>query len=134
MRLRSIRSNRWLALPVTALLLALVGAPVLSRMDCLMSGHSTFAIGNMEDCCPHDGDADEPTLRAVCCELAQTAPEKADYLRHSIATIDLQVVAADAPLLTLTPESSAPARHALASRPPPLSAPLRLSRLGLLLL
>src|SRR4030095_6384439 len=37
--LASIRKKRWTAGTAMALLLALVTAPAISRMDCLMSGH-----------------------------------------------------------------------------------------------
>ena len=134
MILRSIRSNNWLALPVMGLLLALVAAPMLSRMDCLISGRSTFAIGSMEDCCPLDEHGGQATIDATCCEYAEASPVKDGYLPSMPVGIDVQTMMALAPLFAVIPEAGKTLIDPLASRPPPLAVPLRLAHISRLLL
>lgn len=58
------------------LLLFLVGTalPAVSRMTCLMSGHSALTVGQAEGCCPEEAPAAGPAVRPVCCEVLTAKP------------------------------------------------------------
>lgn len=120
--------HKWITYLVVGLFLVATNGMTISRMTCLKGGHSVVSLGVMVGCCPEEGDgSDAPAYRAICCELALVKGERDSYIPNigtddHIATIDLWHCVADVSLL-------APVHNVtwLASRPPPLSAPDRLT-------
>lgn len=114
------------------LLLAGTALPMLSRMTCLMSGHSELRIGQPQDCCPPGDPCGEDELDATCCVFQQVMPLEERCVPAGMAPEILS------PMMDLghPAPTHRPADVQVAARPcvkgPPLSAPERLSRLQLL--
>jgi len=70
---RLLHRNRWATLSVVVLLLFATSGMALSRMTCLMSGHSILALGMLEDRCPEPERSDGSTIAPVCCVFGQAA-------------------------------------------------------------
>ncbi|MBK8613383.1 MAG: hypothetical protein IPN85_07790 [Flavobacteriales bacterium] len=58
------------------LVLFLVGTalPAVSRMTCLMSGHSELSVGQAEECCPDEAPTTGSSVKPVCCEVLTAKP------------------------------------------------------------
>ena len=131
---RFLHRNRWFTLSVVALLMFATSGMMLSRMTCLIGGHSTLSIGLIEDCCPDRELSDFATVAAQCCDVGQTDQLDINFVGHGsldLIAILLDVEAAPSTLIT-SPEPVTPAW--LESRPPPEEAGDRLATLGSLLI
>jgi hypothetical protein len=130
---RFLHRNRWATLSVVALLMFATSGMMLSRMTCLMGGHSVWALGLIEDCCPEE-EHDMATISAVCCEFGQTSAFKEAFVGHAgIDLVGLLLCLDAAPFSVLTLPEPAPLAW-LESRPPPAFAGERLATLGSLLI
>jgi len=114
------------------LLLFLLGsaAPAVSRMDCLVSGHSEVTVGYAEECCPEEGDAQGPTIKAVCCEVLTAEPGKQPFAPQPPVLVPdqpalVQVLGVHVPAVVL----HRPGVH-IAHRPPPPALAERLAEVG----
>ena len=68
---RLLLRHRWATYLVAGLVLFATSGTTLSRMTCLMGGHSVWSLGAAADCCP-EGEAHEgASIKALCCELSQ---------------------------------------------------------------
>jgi|SoiMethySBSTD1v2_1073268.scaffolds.fasta_scaffold4119134_1 hypothetical protein len=125
--------RRLLAFSLMGLALGASAAPVLSSMTCVMSGHRVLAIGSIDDCCPDKQTPGRPVIEATCCAFAQAVPVKEDYRPEPpIALAGLDHVS---PVFQASMDIDADLfAERIITRPPPLSAPLRLSRISLYLL
>ena len=63
------------------LLLATSGITV-SRMSCLISGHSELSLGIADDCCEDEGHKGT-SVEATCCDLEQAGTDRLDVLPAS---------------------------------------------------
>lgn len=126
----SIRRKHWLAIPAVLLLLALIGAPAISRMTCVMSGHVSYAVDGDFSCCADDGPTDGSAIRATCCDFAQVSPEKAYYVLHAPVTFLADISPGELPFIPVPGVRSSAASAWLDSRPPPLPQRSRLARIG----
>lgn len=111
------------------LLLAATAMPMLSRMTCLMSGHSELRIGQPQDCCPPGDACGDEEVGATCCVFQQVMPleERCVPAGHSPEPTVHTV-----PLGYLQPavrHSGGPLPVSPCVKGPPLSAPERLSHL-----
>ena len=52
----------------------------LSRMTCVISGHSVVALGMMEDCCPEPENAAGAMISPVCCEFVQAGGDALPFV------------------------------------------------------
>ncbi len=52
----------------------------LSRMTCVISGHSVVALGMMEDCCPEPENAAGAMIAPVCCEFVQAGGDALPFV------------------------------------------------------
>jgi hypothetical protein len=131
---RFLHRNRWATLSVVALLMFATSGMMLSRMTCLISGHSVLALGLIEDCCPEEHH-DMATISAVCCEFGQTSLFESTFFGHAGPDIEALLLCLDAaPIAVLTLPEPAPLAW-LESRPPPaFFAGERLATLGSLLI
>ena len=130
---RFLHRNRWATLSVVALLMFATSGLMLSRMTCLISGHSILALGLLEDCCPEE-DHDMATISAVCGEVGQTSVFEGTFVGHSGPDLVALLLCLDAaPFTVLTLPEPAPLAW-LESRPPPAFAGERLATLGSLLI
>lgn len=66
-----ILRHRWASLLVVGLMLFATSGMALSRMTCVISGHSVVALGMLEDCCPEPESAEGAMIAPVCCEFVQ---------------------------------------------------------------
>ena len=130
--LRDMRSllhrHKWITYLVVGIFALATNGMAISRMTCLKGGHSEVSLGVKVGCCPDDvARTDGPAYNGVCCELALVKGEPDSYLPNigiddHITTIDLWHCVAEVSLPA--PELVIPW---LVSRPPPLSAPDRLT-------
>ncbi len=65
-----LHSNRWVSVLVAMLLLFATSGMAITRMTCLLGGHSVVSLGALEDCCPEDEHSDVPTVKSECCDLS----------------------------------------------------------------
>lgn len=125
--MRKLHRNRWAMAAMAMLLLLATSGVTVSRMTCLMSGHSVLSLGKGDDCCPvdeHDGAA----LEATCCDMVQAGAERVELL--PTAAIDpVALPEADAVATWRMPAARVITVRWLDGRPPPLVAPERLSLL-----
>ncbi len=70
---RLLQRHRWATISVVLLLLFATSGMALSRMTCLMSGHSVVSFGILEDCCPEPEPSEGPAVAPVCCVFGQAA-------------------------------------------------------------
>lgn len=70
-----LHRHRWATLAVTMLLLFATSGMALSRMTCLIGGHSVWALGQIDDCCPEDERPEGPAISPVCCVYGQAGGE-----------------------------------------------------------
>lgn len=133
MRPTSLR-HRLIAMPLMGLVLGVSAAPVLSSMTCLMSGHHTLVVGSIDDCCPDGRKTDGPELTATCCEFDQAVPAKKEFRQEPTLALILVGAAMHLGPVVDIGSTVVEATAMPISRPPPLSVPLRLSRISLFLL
>ena len=128
--MKSLRTHRWLAALAALLLLLGTAAPALVRMSCLSGGHTVVSIGQAEDCCPKDQPHhDGAQLRARCCEMERTAPERDAFTTESgfsFATVFMRTP--EAHLWPASHPMAAISGYGFTSRSPPLLTTERLSR------
>jgi hypothetical protein len=95
--------NRWATISMVVLMLFGTSGLALSRMTCLMAGHSVLRLGTMEDCCPTREVPDEPTVSPVCCVMGVAKADAAPFLSGASAGLPMvaAVVAVHPPLLTI---------------------------------
>ncbi|MCC6540681.1 MAG: hypothetical protein IT225_00520 [Flavobacteriales bacterium] len=123
-----LQRHRWITYMVVGLFLVATNGMTISRMTCLEGGHSVLSLGVSTGCCPDEGEpSDTPTFKASCCELALVKGERDNILpnigiNHHIDTIDLWLH-----VTQVSPPATVRSIPWLASRPPPRSAPDRLS-------
>ncbi len=68
---RMLHRHRWINLLVSGLLLFATSGMALTRMTCLISGHTVMSVGAVEDCCPDVPGDGRAGLRAECCALSE---------------------------------------------------------------
>lgn len=123
--MRKLRKNRWVLATMALLLLLATSGVTVSRMSCLISGHSELSLGIVEDCCPeqeHEGTS----VEATCCDLDQAGTERVELLPSSEqALIALPATEVVSLVRAFGPECSAP--RWLDSRPPPMRGDERLA-------
>lgn len=106
------------------LLLATSGVTV-SRMSCLISGHSELSLGLADDCCPEEEHGGS-SVEATCCDFDQAGTDRIDVLPGSqLEFISLPVIEAVSQPDARISAHLAP--HWLESRPPLLSGLERLT-------
>lgn len=121
------RISVWLLL---ALFLVGTAVPAVSRMECLMSGHSTVSVGFADECCPGDGDQQGATVRAVCCEVVTAEPGKQPFAPQPHVLVPEQsvvvpVIRVQVPVVVLHRAGVHSGR-----RPPPAALGERLAEVG----
>lgn len=116
------------------LVLFLVGTalPAVSRMTCLMSGHSELSFGQAQECCPDETPTTGSTVKPVCCEVLTAKPTSQPF--RAQWPVLLPVVAIHAVVsVDLAPQSaSRPLAVRMDRWPPPLGD--RLAAIGVLLI
>lgn len=125
------RISVWLSL---VLFLAGTAVPAVSRMDCLMSGHSTVSVGFADDCCPGEGEEQGATVKAVCCEITTAEPGKQPFANQQHVLVPDQP--AMAPVLGVQMPAVVLHRAGvhLSRRPPPPALAERLAVVGCFLI
>ena len=122
-----LRYNRWATVLVACFFMLATSGVSMSRMTCLIGGHSVISLGTMDDCCPEQRGNDGPVLKAQCCLHAVVKGEQTNYITHQDVDLAPALIALyAAPRLVLS-EGLAPMNFSLETRPPPLNAPDRLA-------
>lgn len=128
-----LQRHRWITVLTVALLLFATSGLSLSRMTCLMGGHSVLSIGQGDDCCPAEENGTGATVEATCCAFTEAALHEVQLLPTLANGIDLLLMALDAaPMVQAGPVPAVPVRW-LESRPPPIAVMERLRTLRILL-
>ncbi|WKZ65229.1 MAG: hypothetical protein QY325_10700 [Flavobacteriales bacterium] len=117
------------AFTMAALLLLGTSGVALSRMTCLMGGHSVVSVGMADDCCPEQDGTGGMALSADCCAYTQAGGDRPDALQSQMPELALPVEVSDAVAVVPLPLTVNRPWKWLDSRPPPHDAPGRLARL-----
>src|SRR5690606_36052472 len=126
---RFLHTNRWATMLVVALLMFATSGMTLSRMTCLIGGHSEWSIGLLNECCP-ETDHDMATIEAVCCEIGQTDRFQGVFVTHADLDIDALLLVLDAvPFSVISSSDQVPA-FVLEQSVPPDEVGDRLAVLG----
>lgn len=127
-QMRNLRNNRW-ALAIMALLLLLATSGItVSRMSCLISGHSELSLGIADDCCEEEEHAGA-TIEATCCDLDQAGTDRVDVLPASQTEL-LALPCTEFVSVLSACGSERVILHWLDSRPPPMRGVERLAWVG----
>lgn len=103
----------------------------LSRMTCLVAGHSIMGIGSLADCCPEEPSSEEPAFRAVCCAHVEAGGMRAVTLTQDVLCLDPVLYLLDgAPVLVVPVLDDATGLSDHIGGPPPEPLPDRLARSG----
>lgn len=131
--MRKLRRNPWAMAAMAVLLLLATSGVGLSRMTCLSSGRTVISLGKADDCCPPE-EEQGMALAPACCSYTEAGGERAQAL-PCITSDDLLIAL---PALPVSGTACAPLLRPAPSwqptRPPPLGAPERLSRIRVLLI
>lgn len=131
---KCLENNRWAAVAVAMLLLFATSGMALSRMTCLMSGHSVLSLGTAVDCCPEDEQSTVPTVSGLCCDLSLAQGNDDPYLGNpGVAFAPLLAVLDHAPFHVVGVVRVAVPAHT-ERRPPPRPVPERLAVLSTFLI
>lgn len=117
------------AFSMAALLLLGTSGVALSRMTCLMGGHSVLSLGMADDCCPGQEGTGGMALKAHCCAYTQAGGDRPDALQSQMPVLALHGQVSEAVAASLLLLSDTRPWKWLDSRPPPHDAPERLARL-----
>ncbi|MBL0127125.1 MAG: hypothetical protein IPP83_06625 [Flavobacteriales bacterium] len=129
-----LQQHRWATVLVVFLLLFATSSMTLSRMTCLMGGHSVLSFGPADDCCP---DAEKPegtAVKAICCAFTEARLDRTSVI--PVAGLDLGVLLAEldgAPTMIIALPVMEPVRW-WDGKPPPRSLPDRLAELQVMLI
>ena len=119
---------------VAGLLMFATNGKILSRMTCLVGGHSIWGIGLLEECCPEHEEGEQASIMAQCCEIGQAGQQVSACLGHSGPDLVDVEHYMDAAPITLILQTPAPEVSWLESRPPPADGGCRLATLGFFLI
>jgi hypothetical protein len=125
--MRKLHRNRWAMAAMAMLLLLATSGITVSRMTCLMSGHSVLSLGRADDCCPVE-EREGLAFEATCCDMVQAGAEREELLPVA-ATAPIALPEADAVATWRMPVEQHVTVRWRDGRPPPLVAPERLSLL-----
>lgn len=131
---RFLQHNRWVTVLVTCLLLFATSGFSLSRMTCLMDGHTVLSFGQAGDCCPEDEASDLPTVKADCCALTQAKLDRVSVITSSSLDLDPFFLTLDGVAVHVAQVPPAIPLRWLDSRPPPMRTPERLAAFGAFLI
>jgi len=131
---RFLQNNRWATVLVACLLLFATSGFSLSRMTCMMGGHTVLSFGQADDCCPEDEGSDHPTLKADCCALTQAKLDRVSVITSNSLDLDPFFLALDEVAVHVAEAPTAVLPCWLDSRPPPMRTSDRLAVFGTFLI
>ena len=116
---RFLHKHRWTVHLVVALLLFATSGAMVTRMTCLIGGHTELTIGLAEECCPHQEHAGA-AIGPQCCDIGQTDQLGSSFIGQAhLDLLGLFIALGSAPIITFTTPEPAPIAW-LQSRPPPV--------------
>lgn len=125
-----LHNNRWASVLVAVLLLFATSGMAITRMTCLIGGHSVVGLGALEDCCPEDERSEVPTVKSECCALSLAQATGDPFVGNDDPGIaPLLVVLQNVPFDTMAAVPMVLPKKPK-SGPPPLRAQERLSVLS----
>ncbi|MBK7943965.1 MAG: hypothetical protein IPJ85_01055 [Flavobacteriales bacterium] len=124
--MRKLNKNRWALASLALLLLLATSGLTVSRMSCLISGHSVLSLGIAADCCPDDEHGEGVAFKATCCDLAKASAERVVLLPSSSADL-IALPLADPVQIWAASTRECISVQWLNSRPPPLIGRERLA-------
>jgi len=127
---RFLLRHRWATLVVVGLMLFATSGATLSRMTCLMDGHSVLSFGFADDCCPEPEAGSNAVLKATCCEFSEATVGAVTFVAHNTLALTPVLMVLDAVPVTVMVERTFELCRWLDVRPPPLRGGERLAILG----
>lgn len=127
---RFLLKHRWATILVVGLMLFATSGATLSRMTCLMGGHTVLSFGLADDCCPEPESGSHAVLKATCCEFSEAKGATVTFIANNTLALVPVLMALDAVPVTIGLEEGSMPFAWLDSRPPPLSRPERLASIG----
>jgi len=127
---RFLLRNRWATLSMVGLLLFAISGTAVSRMTCLMGGHSVLSFGTSVDCCPAPQEDGGSTIKAECCEFSLAKSDLSDVLPVLPLAWLANAVQVDEVAWHAALAGVAVRIEQLDGRPPPGTAPERLALLS----
>ena len=128
-----LQQNRWFTFLVIGLLLFATSGTMVSRMTCLIGGHSELTIGLVEECCPHE-EHDGAVIGPQCCDVGQTDQLESSFIAGADLHLVVFLLSLDALPFTTIISTEPTTIPWLQSRPPPEDFGERAARLGSLLI
>ncbi|MBK9176207.1 MAG: hypothetical protein IPM46_07700 [Flavobacteriales bacterium] len=122
----------WTILVMVVLLLFGTSGVTLSRMTCLLGGHTVVGLGLLEDCCPEDEEHDAPVVKSLCCDFGAAFSSIDDVLPSPPQESPAVNQAAHGLALASSFTGDAESIAWLTTRPPPRTVTERLSEMRLL--
>ena len=130
---RFLHKHRWTVHLVVALLLFATSGTMVTRMTCLIGGHTELTIGLAEECCPHEEHAGA-VIGPQCCDIGQTDQLESSFIvQADLDLLGIFLALGSAPFITFTTPDPTPIAW-LQSRPPPVDFGERSARTGTLLI
>ena len=131
---RFLQQHRWATVLVVGLLLFATSSMTLSRMTCLMGGHSVLSFGPADECCPEEEKPEGATLKAICCTFTEAQLDRTTVIpAQGMDLVDLLAEVDGAPSVILAVPVMEPVRW-WDGKPPPRTLPDRLADLQVLLI
>lgn len=124
---RFLKHNRWATALVACLFMVATSGMTISRMTCLIGGHSALSIGTPADCCPDEEEQGGPTIQPQCCVHASVKGEQHEFIVHQDVDLAPALIALYAAPRLLLSEGNAPVLFLVDDLPPPLDTPARLA-------
>lgn len=126
---RSHHRNPLAIVAMVALLLLGTSGLTISRMTCLLGGHTVVSLGLMEDCCPEEEEHAAPVVKALCCDFGTASSTIEDLLPNPHQESPSVCEGMHPMRLAFAFTDGAEPIAWLATRPPPRSVAERLSGL-----
>jgi|GEM_PF-771327 len=120
-----LQRNTWITACMVVLFLFASSGAMLSRMTCLIGGHSELSMGMADECCG-DNCTEGQTVAATCCAFSMAQADLTDFVPHSPTVLPPAVWMTTQVLFLQVPICESVGTTWLDSRPPPISGPDRL--------
>lgn len=127
---RFLQIHRWATVLAMGLLLFATSGTMLSRMTCLLGGHSVLSIGIVVDCCPAEEEQDGSTIEAACCDLTQAKLEMSHLIGSEPCALPVLIAVSNEAPQWAPGKRNVAVIQWLDSRPPPQEVPDRLAAFG----
>lgn len=123
---RFLQHNKWVTASMVVLFLFASSGMTVSRMTCLLGGHSELSMGMAADCNTDSDVSDGPTITATCCAFSIARADLHDFLVHPPTVLPPAEWLTEQVFIVSVPARIGAISSWLDTRPPPISGPERL--------